>query len=80
MEFVDEPPPRGATTGTTMMPLVKELQSNPGKWAKISEHETISTASARAVYLKRRYGLDAVTRTNRETGKHDVYARWPEDK
>ena len=55
---------------TPVAPFVEALKSNPGSWAF---HGRKSTSTA--TYLRNRYGLEVVTRNNKN-GKADIYARW----
>ncbi len=74
MEIVWEDPPENVNgrAGKTKV-FVEALKEHPGNWAIHHTSEAPNASSVAAVYLKQRYGCEAISRNG------VCYARWPED-
>ncbi len=72
IEWKTPPDSTAPVAQSPIEPFVDELKRHPGEWA-LYGHKGASMAA----YLRKRYGLEAVTRNNKN-GKADIYARWKE--
>jgi len=72
-DVVDAPPRalRGKGAIQARTARVIAAADHPGQWIVASTGDTGSSAGARATYLRKRYGLDAVSRMG------TVYVRMP---
>lgn len=69
-----EPAKAGRTAGGGQYGMVvAALKENPGAWAVVAT----DAAPSITTYLKKRYGLEAVSRGVKKGRAAKIYARWP---